>query len=66
MGGKGEMIERRLVDPTSELSDDTPIENVRFSTRTRYVISVGAGEVPRASSNMQSKSENVSPLCAGA
>ena len=32
------MSEGHLVDPTPELPDDTPIEDVRFSTRIRNVL----------------------------
>jgi DNA-directed RNA polymerase alpha subunit len=32
------MNERHLIDPTPELPDDTPIENVRFSTRLRNAL----------------------------
>ena len=32
------MSERHLVDPTPELPDDTPIEDVRFPTRIRNVL----------------------------
>jgi DNA-directed RNA polymerase alpha subunit len=35
---EGEMSEGHLVDPTPKLSDDTPIEDVRFSTRIRNVL----------------------------
>jgi DNA-directed RNA polymerase alpha subunit len=34
-----EMSERRLVDPRPELPDDTLIEDVRFATRIRNVLS---------------------------
>jgi DNA-directed RNA polymerase alpha subunit len=33
------MTERHLIDPTPELPDDTPIENVQFPTRIRNVLS---------------------------
>ena len=33
------MSKRDLVDPTPELPDDTPIEDVRFATRIRNVLS---------------------------
>jgi DNA-directed RNA polymerase alpha subunit len=33
------MTERHLIDPTPELPDDTPIEDVRFPTRIRNVLS---------------------------
>jgi DNA-directed RNA polymerase alpha subunit len=32
------MNERHLIDPTPELPDDTPIENVRFPSRIRNVL----------------------------
>jgi DNA-directed RNA polymerase alpha subunit len=32
------MSERHLVDPTPELPDDTPIEDVRFPTRIHNVL----------------------------
>jgi DNA-directed RNA polymerase alpha subunit len=32
------MSERHLIDPTPELPDDTPIEDVRFPTRIRNVL----------------------------
>jgi DNA-directed RNA polymerase alpha subunit len=34
------MKRRPLIDPTPELSDDTPIKNVRFPTRIRNVLAV--------------------------
>jgi DNA-directed RNA polymerase alpha subunit len=36
------MNERHLIDPTPELPDNTPIENIRFPTRLRNVL-VAAG-----------------------
>jgi DNA-directed RNA polymerase alpha subunit len=38
------MSERGLVDPTPELPDDTPIENVRFATRIRNVLATAGLE----------------------
>jgi DNA-directed RNA polymerase alpha subunit len=38
--GEGEMNERHLIDPTPELPDDTPIENIRFATRLRNTLAV--------------------------
>jgi hypothetical protein len=38
--GEGEMNERHLIDPTAELPDDTPIENIRFATRLRNALAV--------------------------
>ena len=38
--GEGEMNERHLIDPTPELPDDTPIENIRFATRLRNALAV--------------------------
>jgi DNA-directed RNA polymerase alpha subunit len=38
MGGEKEMNEGHLIDPTPELPDDTPIEDVRFPTRIRNVL----------------------------
>jgi DNA-directed RNA polymerase alpha subunit len=42
-----------LLDPTPELSDDTPIENVRFPTRIRNVLAAAGlktvGEVREVS-----------------
>jgi DNA-directed RNA polymerase alpha subunit len=35
---EGEMNERHLIDPTPELPDNTPIENIRFPTRLRKVL----------------------------
>jgi DNA-directed RNA polymerase alpha subunit len=35
---EAEMNERHLIDPTPELSDDTPIEDIRFPTRLRNVL----------------------------
>jgi DNA-directed RNA polymerase alpha subunit len=32
------MNERHLLDPTPELPDNTPIENIRFPTRPRNVL----------------------------
>jgi DNA-directed RNA polymerase alpha subunit len=32
------MSERHLIDPTPELPDNTPIEDVRFPTRIRNVL----------------------------
>ena len=32
------MNERHLIDPTPELPDDTPTENVRFPSRIRNVL----------------------------
>jgi DNA-directed RNA polymerase alpha subunit len=32
------MTERHLIDPTPELPDNTPIENVRFPSRVRNVL----------------------------
>jgi DNA-directed RNA polymerase alpha subunit len=34
------MNERHLIDPTPELPDDTPIENIRFATRLRNALAV--------------------------
>jgi DNA-directed RNA polymerase alpha subunit len=39
--GEGEMNEQHRIDPTAELPDNTPIEDVRFSTRLRNVLAVG-------------------------
>jgi DNA-directed RNA polymerase alpha subunit len=36
--GQGKMTERHLIDPTPELPDETPIENVRFPTHVRNVL----------------------------
>jgi DNA-directed RNA polymerase alpha subunit len=48
------MNERHLIDPTPELPDDTPIENVRFPSRIRNVLAAAGlktiGEV-RESTN---------------
>jgi hypothetical protein len=33
------MTERHLIDSTPKLPEDTPIENVRFPTRVRNVLS---------------------------
>jgi DNA-directed RNA polymerase alpha subunit len=33
-----EMNERHLIDPTPELPDDTPIEDIRFPTRLRNAL----------------------------
>ena len=38
---KAEWTERRLIDPTPELPDDTPIENVQLPTRIRNALSGG-------------------------
>ena len=42
-----------MLDPTPELPDDTPIENVRFSTRVRNVLTTAGvktvGEIREAS-----------------
>ena len=35
---KAEWTERRLIDPTPELPDDTPIENVQLPTRIRNAL----------------------------
>jgi hypothetical protein len=32
------MTERHLIDPTPELPDDTPIENIRFPARLRNML----------------------------
>jgi hypothetical protein len=45
---EGEVSKRHLVDPTPELSDNTPIENIRFSTHTKRAGGAGlktVGEV---------------------
>jgi DNA-directed RNA polymerase alpha subunit len=34
------MNERHRIDPTPELPDDTPIENIRFATRVRNALAV--------------------------
>ena len=34
------MNERHRIDPTPELPDDTPIENIRFATRLRNALAV--------------------------
>jgi DNA-directed RNA polymerase alpha subunit len=36
--GEGEMSEQHILDPTPELPDDTPIENVQLPTRIRNVL----------------------------
>jgi hypothetical protein len=45
------MTERHLIDPTPELPDDTPIENVQFPTHIRNVLAAAGlktvGEVPK-------------------
>jgi DNA-directed RNA polymerase alpha subunit len=35
---EAEMNERHLIDPTPELPDDTPIEDIRFPTRLRNAL----------------------------
>jgi DNA-directed RNA polymerase alpha subunit len=45
-----------MLDPTPELPDDTPIENVRFSTRIRNALTTAGvktvGEIREASDAM--------------
>jgi DNA-directed RNA polymerase alpha subunit len=48
--------EPNILDPTPELPDDTPIENVRFSTRNRNALTTAGvktvGEIREASDAM--------------
>jgi DNA-directed RNA polymerase alpha subunit len=53
---KAKWTERRLIDPTPELPDDTAIENVQLPTRIRNALAVAGlktvGEVREASGEM--------------
>jgi Bacterial RNA polymerase, alpha chain C terminal domain len=54
--GEGDMNKRGLLDPTPELPDDTPIEDVRFAPRIRNALHAAGlktvGEVREASDTM--------------
>jgi DNA-directed RNA polymerase alpha subunit len=59
------MTERHLVDPTPELPDDTPIEDVRFTTRIRNVLGAAGlttvGEVRETADETLLSFQNLGP-----
>jgi DNA-directed RNA polymerase alpha subunit len=59
------MTERHLVDPTPELPDDTPIEDVRFTTRIRNVLAAAGlttvGEVRETADETLLSFQNLGP-----
>ena len=59
------MNERHRIDPTPELPDDTPIENIRFATRVRNTLAVEGlktvGEVRETADETLLSFQNLGP-----
>jgi DNA-directed RNA polymerase alpha subunit len=65
MEGEREMSERHLIDPTPELPDNTPTEDVRFPTRIRNVLAAAdlktVGEVRETADETLLGFQNLGP-----